>query len=58
MADTSTKPNKWAQFSDRDLVELCCRKTNGLPTQFLGMFKPELVSLIEHYTSGGGNVLV
>lgn len=58
MTHAPTKPDKWSQFSDRQLVELCCKKTNGLPTQFLGMSKVELISLVKHYTAGDGNALV
>ena len=47
MTQATTKPDKWAQFSDRELIELYCRKTNGLPSHHLGTPRAELIELIE-----------
>ncbi len=46
MTDT-TKPDKWAQFSDRDLVERYCRKARGQPSFHLGRTRAELIAMIE-----------
>ncbi len=47
MTDTATKPDKWQQFSDRNLVELYCRKARSLPSLHLGTPRVKRIAMIE-----------
>lgn len=47
MTDTPTKPDRWQQFSDRNVVELYCRKARSLPSLHLGKSRTELIAMIE-----------
>lgn len=47
MTDTATRPGRWAQFRDRDLVEPFCRKAGGLPPHHLGTPRAGLIVMVE-----------